>query len=329
MTALLSMRTRSLILTLWAVPFAGAVGQVAWTVDRTAILDVPGVGADGKVTFGYAAGATRLANGGLLIADRSESSIRVVDASGKLLRTVGRAGDGPGEFQTMIWAGRCGTDSLLVWDLRRRQASVVGASGSVARQFGVPAGDTAQTPYQFSCSSGGGRAMAYLSTPRPVRDTAPPRDPNIRAAAAAVYRIAPDGAVLQRLGEIPAGELVALMGPTGGAEFEAAVQATVSMMPAQNRQAMTAPLMATPMPDRIPPVSALFGDPDGLLWVQTSPPGARAIDFVVMRVDGRVVARTQIPLPLTVFEIGRDYILGSYTDSSDEMHVALYRLRRQ
>lgn len=375
------MRAPTLIAWLCALPLTGAVGQAVWTVDRAPTLDVPGIGADGKVTFGYAAGATRLANGSLLIADRAENGIRVIDAAGKLLRTIGRAGDGPGEFQTMIWAGGCGADSMLVWDLRRRQASMVGASGTVARQFAVPARDTAQLPFQFSCAHN--RAMVYLSLPRPIRDATPPQDPNIRAVTAAVYRIAADGAVTQRLGDIPAGEVLATVSPTGGrgsaprplgrtasvaavgndvvigsadsatatvvhdngtrsqiripvtiraptrAEFDAAVQASASMIPAPIRQAMIAQLAAVPMPERLPAISALFGDPDGLLWVQSSPVGAKVIDFIVIQVDGRVVARAQIPLPLTIFEIGRDYILGSYSDAGDEMHVAVYRLRRQ
>lgn len=370
------MRARILLASLLVLPFAGAPGQAVWTVDRTPTLDVPGARADGSVMFGYAAGATRLANGSLLVADRSENTIRVIDAAGKLARTVGRAGDGPGEFQSIIWAGGCGVDSMLVWDLRRRQASMIGPSGAVARQFAVPAGDTAQSPFRFSC--GPNRAIVYLSAPRPIRNATPPQNPNIVSVSASVYRVTPDGVVKQRLGDISAGEAfsngrggvprplgrtatvaavgndviigsadsataiivhdddtrvqvhipVAVRAPTRD-EFDAAVHATASMVPAQMRQALITQLSALPMPERLPPISALFGDPDGLLWVQTSPAGAKVIDFTVMQVGGRVVAKAQIPLPLTIYEIGRDYVLGSYSDANDEMHVAVYRLRRQ
>lgn len=82
------------------------------------------------------------------------------------------------------------------------------------------------------------------------------------------------------------------------------------------------------MPERLPPISALFVDTEDLLWVQTTPPGGRVMDFLVVRPDGRVAAKAQIPRTLTVFDIGRDYILGSYSDANDETHVAVYRLRR-
>ncbi len=370
------MRNRILLASLLALSFADAHAQAVWTVDRTPTLDVPGARADGSVMFGYAAGATRLANGSLLVADRTENAIRVIDAAGKLVRTVGRAGDGPGEFQSMIWAGGCGVDSMLVWDLRRRQASMIGPSGAVARQFAVPAGDTAQSPFRFACSPG--RTMAYLSGPRPVRVATPIGNPNIVSVSASVYRITTEGAVKQRLGDIPAGEAfsngrggvprplgrastVAAVGndviigsadsatvtivrndgtrsqvhipvlvraPTRD-EFDAAIQATAAMVPAQMRQTMITQLSAIPMPERLPPISALFGDPDGLLWVQTSPAGAKVIEFTVMQASGRVVAKAQIPLPLTILEIGRDYVLGSYSDANDEMHVAVYRLKRK
>jgi len=357
-----------------------AAAQATWVVDRTPLLDIPGESTTGTLTFGYAAGGIRLADGGLLIADRAENSIRVLDATGKLVRSVGRTGDGPGEFQSMMWAGRCGSDSLLVWDLGRRQATMIGSSGAPVRQFAVPAGDTALPPFQFSCSPRG--TIAYRSAPRRIRDATSPLNPNIVGVSAAAYRIGRDGAIAQRLGDIPAGEVVTMVSPGGGrgsaprplgrtahigaldnavvissadsalvtvmrtngqtsrhplpitlraptrTEFDDAVQATASMVRGPMRQALVEQLAAVAMPERLPAISALFVDSEGLVWIQTTPPGAKTLDFLVIAGDGRVVASAQVPLGITLFEIGRDYLLGSYTDSGDEMHVVMYRLRR-
>jgi hypothetical protein len=180
------MRYCSLALLL-ALAVSEAKAQATWTVDSMPMLDVPGLASDGTLTFAYAAGATRLADGTLLIADRGENAVRVVDAAGRLRRSSGGTGDGPGEFQSMIWAGRCG-DSLLVWDLRRRMASLIGASGAIARQFAVPAGDTAQMPMQFACSPRGTTGtMVYRGVPRPIRGAMNPRIPNVISVTAAVY----------------------------------------------------------------------------------------------------------------------------------------------
>ncbi|HEX6316997.1 MAG TPA: hypothetical protein VFZ73_19125 [Gemmatimonadaceae bacterium] len=354
--------------------------QTTWVVDSTPVLDLRGADASGSVAFGHPAGGIRLSNGSLLIADRGDNSVRLFDARGVLQRTSGRTGQGPGEFQSMIWAGRCGTDSLLVWDMNRRRATIVDASGGLTRQFAIPAADTAQTPFRFSCASRGG--IVYQSAPRPARGAPNAERADIIGVNTAVYRIDRDGRVTLRLGDVPGGEVVAMTSPSGGrgaaprplgraahvaavdgavaissadsafvtmirddgsrnrfslpiafraptrAEFDAAIQSLATMAPAPARQAMIRQLSGVPMPSRLPPVSALFTDADGLLWVQTTPAGGTALDFLVVQADGRVVSTVRIPFGLSVFDIGRDHILGSYTDSDDEMHLVVLRLRR-
>lgn len=370
----------SVLLLMLAV--AGAAAQATWVVDPTPILDVPGTSSAGTVTFGHAAGGIRLANGGLLIADRIENTIRVLDASGKVERSLGRAGSGPDEFRSMVWARRCGGDSLIVWDMARRLATIVGPGTTAMRQFAVPAGDTAQVPYQFSCSLRG--SIVYSSSPRPNRGAVTgSANSNIIPVTAAVYSIGRDGSIRNRHGEIPAGEAVLMVGPSGGrggsprplgrasyvaalsdfavissadsavltfhgadgrsrrhilpipmraptrAEFEAAIAELATVGPAGARQSLIDRFRELPMPERLPPVSALFVDAEDLLWVQTSPPGGRVMDFLVIQADGRIVAKVQLPRSLSVFDIGRDYVLGSYFDAADEMHVAVFRLNRR
>lgn len=361
---------------------ADVFGQAMWLVAPTPILDVPGTSSSGSVIFGYPAGGIRLANGGLLIADRAENTIRVLDASGKVERSLGRRGGGPNEFQSMGWARRCGGDSLLVWDLARRQATVVGSTSESLRQFAVPKGDTAQSPYQFSCSSRG--SIVYSSAPRPNRGAASgSANPNIIPVLVSAYSIDRDGSIRRRHGDVPGGEAVMIDGRIGGrggaprplgrisyvasvgdfavissadsaiptfhradggssrytlpiqsraptrAEYAAAIDELATVGPPGMRQSIAEALRAIPMPERLPPISSLFVDAEDMLWVQTSPAGSRAIDFLVVRPDGRVVAKAQLPRGITVFDIGRDYILGSYSDPNDEMHVAVYWLRRQ
>jgi hypothetical protein len=372
---------RALLLPILIAVSTTAKAQATWVVEPTPVLDVRGLSTSGTVSFGYPAGGIRLSNGSLLIADRGENSIRLFDATGVLQRTTGRSGQGPGEFQSMMWAGRCGTDSLLVWDLSRRQATMIAASGDLTRQFAIPASDTAHMPFRFSCSPRG--AIAYESAPRRIPGAPPNAErPDIMGVNAAVYSVDRDGRVLLRLGDVPGGEVVAVTSPSGGrgavprplgrtahvaamdgavvissadsafvtmihadgtqnryalpiairaptrAEFDGAIQSLATMTPATMRQAMIQQLSAVPVPSRLPPVSALLTDTEGLLWVQTTPAGGTALDFLVMQNDGRVVARVRVPMGLTVFDIGRDYVLGSYSDSDDEMHVVVLRLRR-
>lgn len=371
-----------LVAALVALAAHDAAAQATWIVEPTPILDVPGTTAAGSVTFGFPAGGLRLADGGLLIADRSENTIRVLDASGKVERSLGRAGAGPGEFRSMVWARRCGGDSLIIWDLARRQATIIASSSESMRQFAVPNGDTAQSPYQFSCSARG--SIVYSSAPRPNRGAASEsKNPNIIPVLVTAYSIDREGSIRRRHGDVPGGEAILLPGPLGGRggaprplgrisyvaamsevavissadtailtfhradggssrhglpisiraptrpEYEAAIDELATFAPPAMRPSIVDALRAFPMPKRLPPISALFVDAEDMLWVQISPAGSRAIDFLVVRSDGRVVAKAQVPRGLTVFDIGRDYILGSYSDPNDEMHVAVYKLRRQ
>jgi hypothetical protein len=113
-------------------------------------------------------------------------------------------------------------------------------------------------------------------------------------------------------------------------EFENSALAISSMAPNKPMaDAAFQQISKVPMPRFAPAYSALFGDPDGLLWIQTSTPGAKRVDLLAVRLDGTPVARVQLPLPVTVLEIGRDYVLGSYTDANDEPHIAVWRIARK
>jgi hypothetical protein len=68
-------------------------GQPAWrfeSVPRDAEAELLGV-----------VGAAFLTDGGLVLTHRSKQELLVLDASGRFVRSIGRAGDGPGEFRTI------------------------------------------------------------------------------------------------------------------------------------------------------------------------------------------------------------------------------------
>jgi hypothetical protein len=78
-------------------------------------------------------GAVRLPDGRLVIANSGTQELRFYDATGVHLRTVGRQGGGPGEFEWVGWMARYGADSLIAWDSRLRRISVFDRSGDFQR----------------------------------------------------------------------------------------------------------------------------------------------------------------------------------------------------
>lgn len=195
-------------LTALVLPAASLRAQATWTVDAKPILDVAGVSASGAVNFENAAGATRLRDGSLLIADRGPASIRVIDATGKLVKTVGRKGDGPGEFHTIISAVGCGPDSMLVWDLNHREASMAGPTGAVARRFKIPSdsGTRVRGPlFAIACGSRG--TIAYISDLTGRVATAG-GNPDLMSMLSSAVTTNRDGRILNHVDSVPSGEMV-------------------------------------------------------------------------------------------------------------------------
>jgi hypothetical protein len=77
-------------------------------------------------------GVLRLTDGTLVVGDRLSREIRFFSPRGQHLRTLGRKGDGPGEFRLIEWIGQRG-DSVLVWDPFSSRLTVFDPEGRLAR----------------------------------------------------------------------------------------------------------------------------------------------------------------------------------------------------
>jgi hypothetical protein len=89
-----------------------------------------------------------------VIADGGSSQLRFFDSTGAFIEAVGRAGQGPGEFEYIRGLERCGADSVFAFDLNW-QMKVFTSAGKLGRELVVrePGGTT--TPYTLACSPTG------------------------------------------------------------------------------------------------------------------------------------------------------------------------------
>ncbi|MGI9628055.1 MAG: 6-bladed beta-propeller, partial [Longimicrobiales bacterium] len=76
----------------------------------------------------------RLASGDLLVANAGSEELRVFSADGAHLRTIGKRGAGPGEFNGLQSATLL-ADSIVTYDNRNDRISVFTADGTYARSF--------------------------------------------------------------------------------------------------------------------------------------------------------------------------------------------------
>ena len=88
---------------------------------------------------GDIAAAVHLSSGTYAIADNVNNQLHFYSAAGRFMRTVGRRGTGPGEFQMVRWLGECGRDSVYAFDVMQNRISVFAPDGKFVRSFAPPA----------------------------------------------------------------------------------------------------------------------------------------------------------------------------------------------
>ena len=339
-----------------------AEGDASAFVADSVILDIPGTVSADSSAFVLAVSAVRLPDGRIVVADLYDASVRYFDASGRLTRIVGRRGDGPGEFQSVGWVGRCATDSVFVWDAALFRLTVLDAAGEVARTTPI-----AGSPAVAACSGTG--TLAAFAGERTTSRSGP--EVWTQRYAGPLWLLDAEGDTVRPLGEVPMGELrplgrvtrlamsndrlyvgtadsafvdvysldgqrqpalavgIADRAPTRR-DFERAVDAMVRPYPDRGaREETRNMLLDIPIPERIPPYDGLFADPAGTLWVATWAAADGNTRLRAIDPGGSVLGDLELPVELNVFEIGEDYVLGAYEDDGGEQHIAMYRLRRR
>lgn len=92
-----------------------------WTLGASPLVTVEADGTP-RTEFQYITAVARLSNGNVAVVHPATSEIRIFNPKGAFVSAFGRKGQGPGEFEFMIWAGRAG-DTTMIFDgsLRRLQ----------------------------------------------------------------------------------------------------------------------------------------------------------------------------------------------------------------
>ena len=303
----------------------------------------------------------RFDDGRILIVDRAAADLAVFDSAGHFIQTVGRQGTGPGEFQAPLWVGRCGGDSMFVYDRTLGRITVVGPTATAVRDLILP--DRAAF---VECAPNGRLVMIRLpmSSVTSLRGDVPPMMSQVLVTNLAGDSLAGMGVL--KLGETRplglmsqmavAGDLVYygtadsgyadlydLQGhregtlqvagtrhPPTPADYDRAIERMVVPFPSMQARKEAAKAMHTvPMPDRLPAYQALLADPIGAVWAVTSGPGDSVTTIRGTTPQGRALGELRLPDRFTPFEIGRDYILGVAQTADGEQHVREYRVRRE
>jgi len=186
--------------------------STAWTVESVPSVDI-GAGEDAASELHRVMAAARLANGRIVVASAGTHELRIFDDTGRHLRTIGRQGEGPGEFDELGWVGALRGDSIGAWDAGSKRLSVFDARGTFARAatFHDLPGFFPQVHGSFAdgslVASSGVEPGEALATGGVWRDTV------------VFLRLEPDGASLDTLGRFPGTEQFVVAPPGGRGGF--------------------------------------------------------------------------------------------------------------
>ncbi|PYP42404.1 MAG: hypothetical protein DMD43_02990 [Gemmatimonadetes bacterium] len=176
-----------------------AADSVAFRPDSAPAVDIGG-GRDPHGEFAGIAGVARQSDGSIAVADRGSQEIRVFDSTGRWVRSLGRKGGGPGEFEALGQIFLLPGDSLAAYDFNHRRFSVFSPAGAVAREAALVAEGPIAYPQVTAVFPDGRLLVQGLRNFGPgavsgvVRDTAP----------LAIY--SPQGHLVDSLGRFPGAE---------------------------------------------------------------------------------------------------------------------------
>ena len=106
----------------------------AWRISPNPTVQIGSPEGDSAYLLHQAFHATRLNDGRIAIVNNGRSEIKLYDAQGRYLQTIGRRGQGPGEFEDAWKVHQLPGDSLLVIDLYSA-ISVFGPDLKFVRRF--------------------------------------------------------------------------------------------------------------------------------------------------------------------------------------------------
>ena len=116
---------------------------------RVGMLDGPT-----EYLFGNVAGAIRLQDGSLVVADEQSYNVRKFDATGQHVWTSGRQGQGPGEYRGLRLLRSCPGAEITVFDWSLDRITELGLDGSVTEVNSLT--EAGVNPYQRpACSPTG------------------------------------------------------------------------------------------------------------------------------------------------------------------------------
>jgi len=341
-----------------------AAKQVATFVASVPDVSIGVVEGDDAYVLAGLTNAIRLSDGRILVGSCAANEVRVYDAEGRYLRTIGRQGGGPGEFQVVRRVFPANGDSIGVADAAfpttAHRVAIFAPDGSYARMIQLP--PRVEVIGRFADGSFAGRLMGgFVDEPSvhrrlvtlyrldaagvPLDSVTGPwglemaeeqgRGPrSVRFARTASFAVLPD-----RLVSGPQDE-AAFFEYRADLRTPRRVQTITRPEPMTNALRRqwdeTRPVLiprggvigspGTSYASALPAYGWIVAGADGRVWVQDPyRPGVFALVWTAYR-DGRAVARAELPPRFYPTQFGEAWVLGIAYDDLGVERVQVYDL---
>jgi hypothetical protein len=335
----------------------------AWQLSDEPRVSIGSADAGAAYILHQAVRAQRLPDGSLAVATSGTSDVRLYAPDGRHLRTLGRSGNGPGEFRSPWLVFGLGEDSVVVVDLYRK-VSVFGPDGGV-REFGAgelggegPIGQfgdgsllswkyirpgTPLTGGEWSqvellrrdLSEGAAkrvRVVDYFRSDGPgVMNLFAPRA-SMAAGDTTVWYSRGDALALEEArmdGQVV--RIVRLSLPpvlVTDAHKSRVTDALVEANPGSNPEDLTRNME---FPESFPAHGSILVDAGGNVWVQDYAPWGSddsSRTCYVFDADGQFLGEVMTPAGLSLQDIGEDWALGLHRDDLGVERLQLYELEK-
>ncbi|MBL0169656.1 MAG: hypothetical protein IPP90_02850 [Gemmatimonadaceae bacterium] len=317
--------------------------------------------------FKRPASVRALPDGGLLAAD-AQGPLNRFGADGRFIATLGRRGQGPGEYGFVIEASLA-SSGLVTWfdntQMRITTVKLDGTAGPITRLMppytmalmflvdtslvvlDVPAaarvGELVNATYRTVPATGAPRILARVRTPstftvgNDMRPMSGPFDVRVIGDVGPSGDVAHSNGTRYEIALFPSGgtpcrlEVDAPLRPVTSAERDSALAAIINRFRVSNANELPPTVRAAYLAPRAnhPPLSLIKVLRDGTVWIRPTPAaGTSMARWDVFARDGRRLGAANLPLPTRVWDGGRDWVLVNELGDDDIPRFVRYRVGR-
>jgi hypothetical protein len=174
----------------------------SWQVDSEPALAIGVLDGGPQYQFFRVRSAARLPDGRMVVANGGTLELRLYDVAGRFVRSIGRQGEGPGEFRGLGALDLLDGDSLAVFDNRLRRVSIFDTNGAFARSFQFGRGGSGFM-YPIGWLPGG----EFVARAAPARPALPGMPSGVYRDSVWYLHADAHGAVIDTIGQFPGTEM--------------------------------------------------------------------------------------------------------------------------